>query len=262
MSYDRRGRPVLHVNHATTAAPGGANEDYLVTGPAWIAVLDGATAPRGVDSGCVHDVRWLVRTLAMAVAARIEEPWPLTRVLDEAIHATMRAHGGGCDLLNPDSPSATIAIVRRTGDHVDYLVLCDSPIAIRRRDGSVTVVADDRLDHLPGGHPYRLELIRSLRNQPDGFWVASTAPHAAAEALTGSVPVADVTGIGMFTDGVTRLVEWYGRSWEQVLDTLTERGPASLLADVREAELAYGPPRPAKVHDDATAAWILPIPAT
>ncbi|MBN6055662.1 protein phosphatase 2C domain-containing protein [Nonomuraea sp. RK-328] len=250
----------MHVSHATAAAPGGANEDYVIAGPTWIAVLDGATAPRDVDSGCVHDVRWLVRTLARAVADRIEEPWPLARVLSEAIHATMRAHGDGCDLVNPDSPSTTVALVRRTGDHFDYLVLCDSPIAIRHRDGTVSVVADHRLDHLPGGHPYGLELIRSLRNRPGGFWVASTSPNAAAEAVTGSVPVADVTGIGMFTDGVTRLVEWYDRSWEQVVGALAEHGPASLLADVREAELRRGTPRPGKLHDDATAAWVRPVP--
>lgn len=252
---------MLHVSYATTPAPGAVNEDYVIAGPAWVAVLDGATAPRGVASGCVHDVPWLVRTLARAVMERVEGADPLTEVLAGAIAATMGAHAGTCDLAHPHSPSSTISILRRTGDRLDYLVLCDSPISVLRADGSVEVIHDDRTDHLLGGRPYSLELVESSRNRPGGFWVASTDPAAAFEALTGAVAVAGVRGVGMFTDGVTRLVDWYGRSWAELTASASESGPASLLAQVRAAEQAHGTPRPGKLHDDATAAWVAPVNA-
>jgi hypothetical protein len=39
--------------------------------PGWAVVLDGATAPEGVDSGCIHDVSWLVSHLAAAITRRM-----------------------------------------------------------------------------------------------------------------------------------------------------------------------------------------------
>jgi len=60
----------MQVTSASEAGGKRPNEDYAVTGPGWAVVLDGATAPAGIDSGCIHDVRWLVRQLAAGVAAR------------------------------------------------------------------------------------------------------------------------------------------------------------------------------------------------
>jgi hypothetical protein len=245
---------MTRVRYATVAAPGGVNEDYVIAGPSWVVVLDGATAPQGVDSGCVHDVSWLVRTLAGALAVRLDGDEPLPGVLARAIAATMDAHAATCDLGNPNSPSCTVAIARRRGDRLDHLVLCDCAIGLWHRDGTVTVVTDDRLERLPGGRPYSLELVASLRNRPGGFWVASTCPEAAAQALTGSTPVAELRGIALFTDGVTRLADWYGHSWELLVSTAA-RAPEDLPALVRAQERAHGPVR-GKAHDDATAAWL------
>ena len=107
---------MTRVRYATVAAPGGVNEDYVIAGPSWVVVLDGATAPLGVDSGCVHDVSWLVRTLAGALAVRLDGDESLPGVLARAIAATMDAHAATCDLGNPNSPSCTVAIARRRGD--------------------------------------------------------------------------------------------------------------------------------------------------
>jgi hypothetical protein len=244
---------MLHVRYATAAAPGSDNEDYVLAGPSWIVVLDGATAPRGVASGCVHDVRWLVRTLAAEVAARIDGDAPLPVVLSEAISGTTSRHSGTCDVASPHSPSATVAMARRRGDLLDYLVLCDSAIGLRHRDGRVTVVRDDRLDHLAGGRPYSVEFIASQRNRPGGFWVASACPAAASQALAGTVDVRGLRGLALFTDGVTRLTDWYGLSWDELVAAADR--PADLLDEVRRLERERGPVI-GKPHDDATAAWV------
>ena len=74
----------------------------MVTGPDWAVVLDGATAPAGIDSGCVHDVCWLVRQLAAAVASRMPSAsLSLADLLAEAITDVRRAHSGTCDLAKP-----------------------------------------------------------------------------------------------------------------------------------------------------------------
>jgi hypothetical protein len=235
---------------ATAKGDGRANEDYAVCGPGWAIILDGATAPQNVDSGCIHDVAWLVRRLAAGMLRGLTlGRASLPDVLAEAIREACAAHAGTCDLGNPDSPSSTVAMIRQRGDTLDYLVLGDSPV-ILRRGGDVLPVQDDRTDHLPGGRPYPLALVREMRNVPGGFWVASTNVQAAYEAIAGSAD--GVTEAALLTDGVTRLHDWYGASWLDLLGVLSEHGPAALIRRVREAErttpVPYG-----KRHDDATA---------
>lgn len=243
----------MRITYATAAAPGQVNEDYAICGNDWAVVLDGATAPPGVNSGCIHDVPWLVRHLAAVVARRILlDSASLPDLLAGAIEETRTAHAGDCDLSNPDSPSSTISIVRVRDGVIDYLTLADSPIVIRAADRALTSAIDDRLAHLPGGRPYPIELVRSLRNKPGGFWVAGTDPEAAYRAVTGSKPFEEGTEIGIFTDGVSRLVESYGYEWEHVFSILETSGPSGVIALVRAAERER-PLRGVKQHDDATA---------
>jgi hypothetical protein len=212
-------------------------------------VLDGATPAPGVPTGCRHDVPWLVRRLAAGLAARLarRDPAPLADLLAAAIAEARDAHAGTCDLDNPDTPSSTVAAVRVRDRSLDYLVLCDSPLLLRHRDGTVRLVQDDQLARLPRGVP-----LRELRNKPGGFWVASTDPAAAHHAVTGSVELASLTDAALLTDGVTRLAEWYGHPWSDIFSHLDADGPAGLIDLVRAAEGAHPRPR-AKQHDDATA---------
>ena len=244
----------MQITYATEAAPGCVNEDRAVCGDGWAVVLDGATAPEGVDSGCIHDVSWLVNHLAAGITRGLLLGFvDLADVLGLAIAETCRAHAGTCDLANPDSPSSTAAIVRVRGGVLDYLVLADSPVVVRAPGEAPKVFSDDRLSHLPGGRPYSRELVRYMRNKPEGFWVASTDPEAAYRAVTGSMLLAPGSEVGLFTDGVSRLVDIYGYGWDVVLTVAGGRsGPANLISALRSLE-ADNPPEGGKKHDDATA---------
>lgn len=176
--------------------PSRPNEDYAAAGPGWAIVLDGATHFDGVDTGCIHDVSWLVGHLAAALAGQ--------------------------------------------------LIL-----------GRVMTVTDDRVDHLrPGGRPYTRALVRAKRNAPGGFWIASTNPRAAYEARSGTAE--GPTHVALLTDGVTRLVYYYGYDWPEIFAALDRDGPASLIQRIRDAERTSPPPthRYGKQHDDATAIYI------
>jgi hypothetical protein len=133
--------------------------------------------------------------------------------------------------------------------------LGDSPIVLWHRDESFTPIADDRTSHLPGGRLYTIELVRAHRNKTGGFWIASTNPDAACEAISGSASLAQVTEAGLFTDGITRLLDWYGYTWPVIFSSLRSEGPASLIALVRAAEREQPHPY-AKQHDDATAVYL------
>lgn len=245
---------------ASKPAPGGCeNEDCVVVGPDWAAVLDGATQPPGVTGGCVHGVAWLARHLGGALAVRLTEGSgePLADLLAAAIEAVKARHSD-CDLDDPDSPSATVTMVRRNAERMDWLVLCDSPLLLDLRD-RLKVVLDDRAARLPD---YTIEGVRKARNAPGGFWVASTRPEAAYEALTGSVETHDLNRAALLTDGASRLVERFGRTdWPGLLDLLESQGPKGLIAQTREAEAEAearetAGPRRSKPYDDATAVLI------
>ena len=242
----------MQTTFATVNTPGRINEDYAVCGPTWAVILDGATAPPHIDSGCIHDVPWLVRHLARGIVHHLMvEGMALPDILASAIQSTMKAHENTCDLSNPDSPSSTVGIVRVYDCALDYLVLGDSPIILRNGD-QLTPVDDTRTDHLPGGRPYSFELVRRMRNTEGGFWVASTEPQAAWMALSGTTD--QVTDAALMTDGITRLVEWYGYSYRTIFEILDTEGPAGLISRVRQAERESPPPH-GKVHDDATAIY-------
>jgi len=53
----------------------------------------------------------------------------------------------------------------------------------------------------------RVERLASYRNQPGGFWMASTKPEAAREALMRSTPLGDLDAVALLSDGATRLVD-------------------------------------------------------
>ncbi|TDB90291.1 hypothetical protein E1266_28385 [Actinomadura sp. 7K534] len=248
------GRPAsVQVSYVSEATPGRPNEDFVAAGHGWVVLLDGATAPPGVDSGCRHDPAWLVRRLGGCIAALLapEDGRPLPDLVAEAIKVTGEGHAGTCDLQNPDSPSATVSLLRRRGAAVEWYVLADSPIVVDA--GEVRVFRDDRVDHLPS---YTLESVRELRNSPGGFWVASTKPEAAYEGLTGEVPVAGLRRAAVLSDGASRLVERFGRmGWDDLLRLLDEEGPRELVRRTRAAEASATGPR-GKRYDDATAVLV------
>ncbi|MCD0444648.1 protein phosphatase 2C domain-containing protein [Glycomyces sp. A-F 0318] len=252
----------MTIRISADSAPGGAgpNEDHYRTGDAWALVLDGIT--RYPDDGCVHDVPWYVERLGAAIAARIgDRALGLRAVLGGAIEATADGHRG-CDLANPVTPGATVAMVRLSAGRLAWLVLGDSAVAWRDGGGAVRAVSDERLARLTGApavedvggyRRYPVGYIAAVRNRPHGFWVASADPGAAAEALTGEVDAAGLRDAMLCTDGLTRLTERYGHRWEHLLDRAGREGVAALCALVREHE--RGDPvamASAKPHDDAT----------
>lgn len=246
----------MRVAFASTPAPGQVNEDYVAAGAGWALVLDGATAPAGVDSGCSHGVAWLARRLGAALGLRLAvSRRPLAELLADAIVAVRAEHGGGCDLANPDSPSATAAMLRVDQERLEYLTLGDSPVLLGGRDGAATVVLDDRVDHLAS---YTAAAVTAARNAPGGFWVAAADPEAAGQALTGAVVVDGLRCAALLTDGATRYVQRFAAGdWADMLRLMERQGPDGLIQRVRAAESAEPVgARAGKRHDDATAVMV------
>jgi hypothetical protein len=250
---------VVKTIFASVGTPTRANEDYVVCGQNWAVVLDGATPGGGVESGCVHDVPWLVRQLGgrLALLLTSARSWSLAKILADAIEGTCEAHMATCDLANPHSPSSTVAIARTTEQAVEHLVLADSPILYRDHLGDLTLIQDDRTARLPR---YDTDTIASHRNQPHGFWVASTQPLAAEAAIIGSRPRERVTDVYLISDGASRYVDLLALgTWEQMMESIDLHGPEEVIRAVRQAEAENLPAmsiqpngRRLKRHDDAS----------
>ncbi|WP_412740254.1 hypothetical protein [Krasilnikovia sp. MM14-A1259] len=244
-----------------------------------VAVFDGVTHPADLHNGCMHTPAWYVRRLtAQLVGAYGEAPdAALPDLLARAIEAVSDEHRGTCDLSHPGTPAATACVLRAGGDHVDYLVLCDSPLLLDVGDRT-DVVKDTRFERIanlrraasvPGtGHVERLTAAASHKweyiNQPDGYWIAAADPRAAHEAVIGSAPLrgpGHVRRAALLTDGASAAVEQFDLfGWARLLDLAATAGPAELIRRVRAAECAdqHGHVRTRyKRHDDATAAVCL-----
>lgn len=261
------------------SSPGRDNEDLAAVTPTAAVLLDGAGTPEGSESGCVHGVPWFVRELGTALLAEITAGGsPLADCLATAIGRMQARHGDRCDLDHTGSPSATVLAVRTHGETLEYLVLADSVLLIDQDRDQPLVITDDReaqagrelrkhMDSLAGGTPEHtearreyVETLRSHRNQAGGFWVASTDPAAAHEALTGSLPLADVRSIALLSDGASRLVDRFAlASWSDLLRILATNGPDELIRQVRAAEASdpHGSRWPrGKATDDASAVYL------
>lgn len=235
--------------------PGGTNpnEDWVAGTPSLAIVLDGLSTA-DLSTGCSHGVPWYVTHLGgQLLASLADTERPLPEGLAEALERVAQLHPG-CDLSNPGTPSATVAVLRRRHELLDHLVLADSPIVLATK-GSITVLTDLRVDsvlpelraeveqhetHTPG-HKRALQRFvhaqRQMRNTAEGYWVAAGDSRAASHALTGTVPLNEVRDAAVMSDGVSRLVTEYGAAtWEEVLSTLRSSGPRQLIENVRAIE--------------------------
>jgi hypothetical protein len=258
--------------------PGLPNEDFLITSPDRLVLLDGGTSA-GLASGCLHSVAWYVRTLGDALMVAMSDDLSLSECLATAINNTTASHQETCDPGHPGTPTATVVAVRFGPSALEYLVLADSTVAIEHREtGSATypytIITDDREDQIARHIRPRYDLsspdpatqqqalrdyifeLQQLRNRPGGFWVASTDPDAADHALSGTIPRNQIRRLTALTDGASRLVDRFGiMSWPEALDYIDVHGPQGFISRTRAAEHRdpYGKQWPrGKRHDDAT----------
>jgi hypothetical protein len=244
---------------------GTPNEDWAGISTTAAVVLDGVTVFEGASGACRHGTPWFVSQIGTRLlASASDEAIPLKVALRSAITRVAYLHAGTCDLDQIGAPSAAVAVLRRTGGILEYLVLADVTIVIESSHG-LKVISDERvnstLSDIAIEGNYGDEVMRRRernRNKTGGYWVAAADPEAAEEATTGQVAAENVTRTALMSDGATRLVTPFGRTdWPGILKLGYESGPYAVIRHVRETEASDRGrtkwPR-FKVSDDATIA--------
>ncbi|MFC6018456.1 hypothetical protein ACFP2T_19880 [Plantactinospora solaniradicis] len=244
---------------------GRVNEDFTGAVPTAAVLIDGAGIP-GAESICRHGVAWYASRLGGSLLGLLSlvRDRSLSALLADAIEQVTGDHRDTCDVADPISPSATVAILRLSDGLVEHLVLGDSVLVLDRADGAPLVVSDPREvvisrsyqaalgATVEGGDEYHrlLRELRANRNRPGGFWVAKDDPGAADEAITGSCPVSELTGAVLLSNGASRIVDRFRLAdWPGVMAVLASSGPAEIIRRVRQAEARHAVPA-----DDATIA--------
>jgi hypothetical protein len=262
---------------ATDAGHGRPNEDFVGAAPGVLVLVDGVGIP-GRHALCRHGVPWYAHTLGAELLAGASRGAGPVDALADAIGFVAARHEGTCDIADPSSPQATVAVLRIADGRADFLVLADAFVVLAPRDGVPQVVTDPRdvevneecssmLDGLAEGTPEHRrahraagEALRARRNRPGGYWIAKDDPAVAAEAVTGSVSLRDLAGAGLLSNGAARAVDPYRLDgWPAVVGLLRAGGPDALVGRIRRAEAAARAGTaslPGFVSpDDATAAW-------
>jgi len=270
----------VDVMMATSAGhPGRSNEDFVGAVPGAAVLLDGAGIP-GSESICHHGVAWYTRRLGGALLGGL---WAgdgrgLSSILADAIDQLAAEHRHTCDIANPSSPQATVALVRVDGERAEYLVLADSYVLLGGLGDNSVLVTDGRevaarrsclalLDGLEAGpqgygaaRETAIGALRAQRNQPGGYWIAKDDPRVAEEAVTGAVPVADLTRLALLSNGAARVVDPYRlATWSGLLNLCRDNGPAEVLRLLREHEASAGAGTSKVDPDDSTVAYCIPL---
>lgn len=259
---------------ASDGAPGRPNEDYAAVSPEIAVVVDGAGVPLG---GCSHGVAWYARELATrTLGVLVSNPaMSLADGLAGGIQFVASMHAHTCDLTDPGTPCAAVAILRLGTESVEALSLSDATVVVEV-DNAAQVLCDQAIERICSSEPEALEGLRfgtpehaaalnqlmkcqtEYRNQNDGWWVAAAEPSAAYHAETLAVPRSLLSRAVVLTDGATRPVDQMRLyEWRQYLDMLDDRSPAGLIEQVRDIEKSDPDGRRfprTKLHDDATIA--------
>ncbi len=248
---------------SAAARTGRTNEDFTGAVPTAAVLIDGAGIP-GTESICRHGVAWYANRLGGNLLGHLSlaRDRSLPALLAEAIEQVTDDHRDTCDVADPISPSATVAILRLSDGLVEHLVLGDSVIVLDRT-GSAPLVASDPREVIisesyrpaieataEGSDDYHRVLrdLRANRNQPGGFWLAKDDPRAADEAITGSCPISELTSAVLLSNGASRIVDRFRLTdWPGVMAVLASSGPAEIIRRVRQAETRHAVPA-----DDAT----------
>ncbi|MEV6369545.1 hypothetical protein AB0L86_21915 [Micromonospora musae] len=252
-----------------TTAParrGRRNEDFTGAVPTAAVLVDGAGIP-GAEAICRHGVAWYADRLGgnLLGLLTLVRDRSLPELLATAIEQVTEAHRDSCEVADPISPSAAVAVLRVSDGLVEHLVLGDAVLVLDRMQGTPLVVADPRevvisrsyqsaIEATAEGSDEHHRLLRELRanrNRPGGFWVAKDDPRAADEAITGSCPAAELTGAVLLSNGASRIVDRFRLAdWPEVLAVLASAGPAEIIRRVRRAEARH-----AVAADDATITY-------
>lgn len=243
---------------------GSWGEDRIFAGQALSFVIDGATPISDVPFEGYHTgAEWMAQQLGRYLAENDGEIPALCKEFTEKTKCLLQAEFQDVQSM----PCAVLAAVRKTDDHILGDLLGDCAVYLLKNDGTVARYSDQRTASfyektLQAKHQAQSqgldvqEAIRRQRrknkeamNQPGGYWTVSYIGDFEKEFCSFRVPVEEIRGILLCSDGFDRA---FARNLLTPADILEEKVTLrDALALLRAAEKQET--EDVKMHDDASA---------
>lgn len=209
-------------------------EDALYADECCAFVLDGAT---GVSGEKVTDERsdacWFVQRHRARLIGELRKEGEISDAIAACVRAVAEEYlrfPGAKEVR--DKPSAVLSVVRERGGFLEYFSLGDTVIVIRRKDGEVLHILDERLVKLDNENFERMKKIaaekgktiraafadivpyilsnRRKMNTPEGYCALSHTTDGLDTALTGRIPIGEVRDLLVFSDGFAEIYDLFG----------------------------------------------------
>ncbi|MGL4740999.1 MAG: protein phosphatase 2C domain-containing protein [Sarcina sp.] len=156
-------------------------------------------------------------------------------------------------------PSATIAIFRLNKDKIEYFLLGDSTLLIKRKNKEVVRVKDITLERLDGKvigimdrerkkrnlsfleakefvKPMLVE-HRLLKNEAKGYWVLEFEKEAISHAISGCLHANKVDSLMLLSDGYAAIYDNYKIfSKEELFEAIEKNGIEDIYKKIRDLE--------------------------
>lgn len=257
---------------SSNGSPDGG-QDRWIASASHAVVLDGASSftPAAVDASEYVD------QLCVELTSELRDGG---HDLVEVLGTCISALASRLSLRSGEAPSSTVLLAQERGGSFDLLVLGDST-AMVSANGELSRVTDDRLASVGSDirHQYRSRLVTgsgyddqhrkllrrlqerelTLRNTPDGYWIAEADRRAAKEAIVQTFASADMDWCVLATDGAQRPIDHLGMQWSDIAQ-MTTRELSDLLIDLHRWEEHHDPsgtalPRSKRHDDKAIVVW-------
>lgn len=237
-------------------------EDTLFACSEYAFVLDGATGVSGQRvSDAATDAVWFVARIREYLSKALAENRPIGEIVAggaRSVRALFDQFDGAEQLR--DKPSAAVSIVRERNGMLEYFSLCDSVILLRKKNGDVQYIMDDRLvaldnamfermkkiaaetgktvrDTFKDVFPYILE-NRYKMNTPGWYAALSCTEEGLDTALRGSIPVSELRDVLLFSDGFAEAYDLFGiyKTPAEIIEEVSVRGIDYAVERLRRAQ--------------------------
>ncbi len=230
-------------------------EYFLCIGENFAFVLDGAGGVSGENiTDAPTDVVWFVERIGEELQKGLRSGGELLPILRRAVETVAQRYMQfvGSETVS-DKPSATLSLVRKNGEYLEYYSLCDSEIVIRKKDGSCLHILDDRLTKLDNLNFERMKKIanekgislreafpyirpyilynRERMNKPNGYAALAHTTEGLESGLQGKIKLAEIKDVLLYTDGFAEaydLFKLYDSPCE-MMDAVATKGMEAVL---------------------------------
>jgi hypothetical protein len=200
-------------------------EDAAYIGENFAFVIDGAGGVDGAHvTDAVTDAKWFAEEWKTHLISALNSNRSILDIIKDGVPKIAKKYDtfDGAKGVK-DKPSAAIAIVRIQNEYLEYFVLCDAVMIVRKKNGTCELITDARLnvlDDINFEHmkriakekgipnkdafeyikPYILE-NRYKMNTPDGYAALAHTVDGLDSAVQGKFPLDEVADFVVFSDG-------------------------------------------------------------